>query len=499
MTPWVVASFLSAAISAFALVVALRRRTELTRPLSIGLGSAAVWSLAGGAAQLVTTQAAAEVCIDVVIVAGACALVAAQGYAAALSGHGHLLADPRSRPLLVEPAVVVLAALTDPWHHLVVRQVELDPLRATLGPVLWVHAVYGTVAIVVVAVVHLQSAWASADAGGALHLASLVGVVVPGAALLVSVATAEDQLVDYAGALLGVTALAWLWVDRTGAGPRGLPISTSQTLQALPDAIVVSDARGRIVGANAAAQELLTRRFRSGRSVIGANWTDIVRPELLARLRATDHEVLSVAGGLTLDIRISRLRQAGGALQGTVTVIRDISEIERLRAELAEQTVRDGLTGLHNRRHLDRVLEPLVQASLATGEPLSAIMLDLDHFKAVNDTYGHAVGDEVLVAVGRELARCVRVADVLVRFGGEEFLVLMPGTTADVAAVRAEECRRRVAGLEVRSPGPALQVTLSAGIAVLHTDADTLLREADDALYAAKARGRDRVVVAPSG
>ncbi len=499
MTAWVLASFASAVLSAVAVVVVLRHRSALTGPIALGLSSATVWSLGGGTIQLVDDPLAITLLIDLVVVASAGAVVAAQAYAAALSGHTRVLTSRWASLVVIEPGVVLLGALSDPWLHLVVREVHLDPLRAVFGPVLWGHAVYGVLALVVVGVVHLQSAWTSVDRRGLRHLASMAAVVVPGAALTVTMATAQQELVDYAGALLGLTAVVWVWVEHSDSGPRGLPISTAQTLQALPDAIVVSDPQLRIVGANTAAVELLTSRFEPGRPLLGARWDEIVRPELLDRLRTADHEVLSVAGGLTLDVRITRLRQADGSHQGTVTVIRDISEVERLRAELAEQTVRDGLTGLHNRRHLERVLGPLAESALAAGDPLAAIMLDLDHFKTVNDTHGHAVGDEVLIAVARELARCVRAGDVLVRFGGEEFLILLPGTTADVAAVRAEECRRRVAGLALVASGVTLHGTLSAGVAALRTDADALLREADDALYEAKAAGRDRVVVAAEG
>ncbi|NTW40969.1 MAG: GGDEF domain-containing protein, partial [Cellulomonadaceae bacterium] len=135
----------------------------------------------------------------------------------------------------------------------------------------------------------------------------------------------------------------------------------------------------------------------------------------------------------------------------------------------------------------------------AAGTPLAAMMIDLDHFKSINDALGHAVGDEVLIGVAQELASSVRAADELVRFGGEEFLALLPGLAPADAHRRAEELRRRLGGLHLGPVGEPVRVTASIGLAHLAPgqSPDALLRAADDALYAAKAAGRDRVVAAP--
>ncbi|MBK5222189.1 MAG: sensor domain-containing diguanylate cyclase [Acidimicrobiia bacterium] len=176
-----------------------------------------------------------------------------------------------------------------------------------------------------------------------------------------------------------------------------------------------------------------------------------------------------------------------------------MAEVEALQEGLREQATRDPLTGLHNRRHLMQCLEREVIASAAEGSHLSVALIDVDHFKAVNDTYGHAIGDQVLADVAQLLASQVRETDVVCRYGGEEFVVLMPATTADEAARRADRWRRAVASLDSpAAPGHA-HLTVSVGIAVapLHASmGDGLLRAADEAMYAAKSGGRDRVVVA---
>jgi diguanylate cyclase (GGDEF)-like protein len=157
----------------------------------------------------------------------------------------------------------------------------------------------------------------------------------------------------------------------------------------------------------------------------------------------------------------------------------------------------DSLTGLPNKRATDDTLKRMVAQANRSVTPLTAAMLDLDHFKQINDRFGHAKGDEVLAAVGAALRSCLRASDFAGRFGGEELLVLLPDTTAEDAVALAERIRGSVA--EVRVPGVEVAVTVSIGLADLIQhggDAPGLLRQADRALYTAKATGRNRVVVA---
>jgi diguanylate cyclase (GGDEF)-like protein len=157
------------------------------------------------------------------------------------------------------------------------------------------------------------------------------------------------------------------------------------------------------------------------------------------------------------------------------------------------QAATDGLTGLPNRRAVQDTLKRMVAQSARTVSPLAALLLDLDHFKNINDTLGHDVGDEALAAVGVALRNVVRDSDFVGRYGGEEFLVLLPDTTKDSALEVAESVRQAVARLHT----PKLdRITASIGVAVLPDDAgdaSALLRSADRALYSAKKNGRDRV------
>ena len=164
------------------------------------------------------------------------------------------------------------------------------------------------------------------------------------------------------------------------------------------------------------------------------------------------------------------------------------------------RAVTDSLTGLSNSRAATETLGVMAAFAKRSGQPLSAVLVDLDHFKQVNDNHGHQVGDEVLAAAGNALRAGLRESDFIARHGGEEFLVLLQGTGKAGAGEIAEKMRRATA--QARAPGFAGRVTASLGVATLPDDADdadALLRAADAALYAAKEAGRDRVVLAGDG
>ncbi len=177
---------------------------------------------------------------------------------------------------------------------------------------------------------------------------------------------------------------------------------------------------------------------------------------------------------------------------------------DRLRSSVQqtiELAVTDGLTGLHNRRYFDTHLKLLMDRAAVRGRPLSICMTDIDRFKQVNDTYGHDAGDEVLREFANRIRTTVRGADLACRFGGEEFVVVMPDTSAEMAAGVAERLRMIIESLPFPVPQAdgVLKVTASMGIATLRPGADTaeaLLKRADTALYQAKHEGRNRVVAA---
>jgi two-component system cell cycle response regulator len=164
-----------------------------------------------------------------------------------------------------------------------------------------------------------------------------------------------------------------------------------------------------------------------------------------------------------------------------------------------ELAVTDELTGLNNRRFMEGQIIALVERAAAGGDPVAALMIDIDHFKKINDTYGHDVGDEVLREFAARLASNVRAIDLPCRYGGEEFTVIMPGASIEAAERVAERIRLHVAGapFRVAAGSELLNVTISIGVAASLGEGDTpeaLVKRADAAVYAAKAGGRNRVI-----
>ncbi len=300
-----------------------------------------------------------------------------------------------------------------------------------------------------------------------------------------------------------------------------VPIAREALIETLPDGVLVLDTHRRVVDINPSARRLLGVEART---ILGkldeqvfADW-----PDMAARLGETasgaGESLLRERGGRRLEVRVSPMIDRRGRTTGRLIVLRDITvraqaeealrdantrlhaqlaQIETLQADLRDQAIRDPTTGLFNRRFLDDTLERELARAARDGEPLSVIMLDLDHFKDLNDTHGHKAGDTALAAVGALLRGLSRLGDFACRYGGEEFVVIMPDTPLAAALLRAEEWRVALQETAVTFQNQALHMTLSGGVAVFPRHGDTpdaLLRAADRALYAAKAAGRNRVL-----
>ncbi|ANQ83426.1 PAS/PAC/GGDEF-domain-containing protein [Azoarcus olearius] len=280
----------------------------------------------------------------------------------------------------------------------------------------------------------------------------------------------------------------------------------AQALNVASDPIIVTDRGGAIVFVNQAferltgypADEMLGRTpavLRSG-AHDAAFYSGLYAALARGRpFRATFTNRRKDGSLFHAEQSIAPLCDGEGEVTHFVSVSKDLTErIERERA-LQEIASRDPLTGLYNRRAGEQALELQVQAAHAEGTALSLIIGDIDHFKSINDRHGHPAGDRVLAGVGEALRGAVRSRDLAVRWGGEEFVVLVPECGAARALELAERLRSSVAGLQFPAVG---RVTMSLGLATLvagETAAGLVMR-ADRALYRAKHGGRDRVETA---
>jgi diguanylate cyclase (GGDEF)-like protein/PAS domain S-box-containing protein len=292
---------------------------------------------------------------------------------------------------------------------------------------------------------------------------------------------------------------------------------TTAIVNTAVDAIVTVDRAGRIRSVNPATERIFGY---AEREVLGADVGILMSDEDAAHhaghmgryLRTGERRILgagreSIArrkdGTLfPIDISISEAKVEDDIL--FVGLIRDITERKRVEAELQaaktaaeEAATHDPLTGLWNHNRIIEILIEEMARSERQDQPLSLAMLDLDHFKQINDTYGHVVGDEVLRDLARRLEKAIRVYDAVGRFGGEEFMVVLPGTDRTTAEHAAERIRADVAAEPVLTSAGALRITASLGVVTRAGervgDATALLVAADTALYEAKENGRNRV------
>jgi diguanylate cyclase (GGDEF)-like protein len=294
-------------------------------------------------------------------------------------------------------------------------------------------------------------------------------------------------------------------------------------LAALPVGVVLVDRSGRIVLGNPAALDLLDlggnplgvplfggpALSTELRELEGAFWSAMA--DAGAALDEDREFTQSTpAGPRELRARLRRLT-IDGQPHGLL-LLDDNERVKRTERALAaslgeaqDQAVRDPLTGLFNRRHIEWVLPAEMKRAERHGAPVSLLVLDLDHFKVVNDTYGHPMGDRVLVELARLLNRILRVGDTSARMGGEEFCVLLPHSDTAAALRAADRLQRVIRALRFQEE-PELRVRASIGVATARPagprtdfagEAARLLAAADKALYAAKNGGRDRTEAAP--
>jgi diguanylate cyclase len=195
-----------------------------------------------------------------------------------------------------------------------------------------------------------------------------------------------------------------------------------------------------------------------------------------------------------------QMRDTNKALEARLMLSKtEISSLQQSLEAIRAESLTDPLTGLGNRKYFDRSIEMAVQNARASGEPLSLLMFDIDHFKSFNDTYGHLTGDQVLRLVAASLKQTIKGQDITARYGGEEFAVVLPNTALRQALTVADHIRRAVMSKELKkkSTGEMLgRVTISIGVSMFKPDDDTdsLIERADACLYAAKRAGRNRVV-----
>ena len=280
------------------------------------------------------------------------------------------------------------------------------------------------------------------------------------------------------------------------------PIARALLVERMRDGVIVLDRRHRIIDFNPAAREILglSETASTGRYI------SRVLPSLHTFILHLT-ETPNARAGLSLDVMgmpsrfetsATPLFDSLGGLTGHLVILRDVTEQKRTEDKLHHLAITDYLTDVLNRRAFFEMAVPEFERSKRYHHPLAFLLIDVDNFKKVNDTYGHLVGDQVLENMARTCQQALREVDTLARYGGEEFVVMLPETDREGARQAGERLRQQVEKCSVPSRLGPVNVTISLGAAVFDPDGevvtiDRLLGEADQALYRAKQAGRNRV------
>jgi len=431
------------------------------------------------------------------------------------------------------PAATLVMLFWEPWFHLYyasTRPVSMagGPLLITRGPWYFVQLFQNYLLILAGMGVLINSFVQTHRVYRRQFLLLIGAVLVPFIGNVIyqlypSIMPFLDTPIDLAPVAFNITAIL-LAVNIFGLHLfDSVPVISSRTvIDRIPEMVFVFDAYDRVIDANTIALLWLQKSMEeiSGQDplVVFRAWPQFLKSFFLTE---DTREEIEIPGDppRTLELIITPIYNRSRILEGRVLVTHDITqrknlenelkaanhslkiqlaEIESLRAQLQEQAIRDPLTDTFNRRFFAESLDKEVSRAQRDKVPLSVVIMDVDHFKEFNDTFGHKCGDVVLQSLARFLKDSTRRGDIVCRYGGEEFVVLMPDASTDAAYERAEKWRAQFEAHVVEYDGQSLSITFSAGVASFPEHGLTgegILQSADRALYQSKTRGRNRVMV----
>lgn len=429
--------------------------------------------------------------------------------------------------LFVQPVISLLLLWTNNFHHLYYESIKAIEVNGAIlfesarGPWYFVNMTYSYAAILLALAIMFYSALRMGPLFRNQHRLILIGAVVPWASSILSELnfTAFHGF-DLTPAAFGISGILFAFAILRARFMDLIPVARSALIENMSDGVLMLDAQNRVVDYNSAMKTFLGDEPAS---LLGRHVT-----ELLGEWFEYSHSLTSDSPSQTelripndpsryLDLRVTPLYDAYRQVSGRLFVFRDVTErkdVEKklrhanrrlqdqlieigvLQSQLREQAIRDPLTDLFNRRYLEETLDREIARAAREKYPICVVMIDIDHFKQVNDTYGHEAGDAMLKSVAGLLAANSRRGDFACRFGGEEFLLVMPNIHMAVAYARTETLRTSLNALQVPYGQFVLSATFSMGITCYPDHGDnreSLLRAVDKAMYAAKEAGRDHI------
>ena len=529
--PYTLYLFISAIIALITASFAWRRRfAPGASPLFLMLITMSIWAGANGMVLETQDPRWQIFWFDVLTFGAIMGTPAFWAFGVEFTQHGHWL-KPRNILLIsIIPVLSVILGWTTEYHGLFYAERDLSTRlpngswNFAVGPFYWVYITYSySVALFTLWLIVRFYIRSSRMLRGQTATI-LIGTLVPLVGnilynLVVGTGSGEIDPTPLLFTGMGVIYAYGLFRYRLFDV---VPIARHTLIEHMQDGVIVVDDRNRIVDVNPSALRSL-------------NWTEPspIGENIHTLLRGWFDKISSFPTDLYIqtevqsanenrqyfDLRLEPLLGNKGSHMGRLIVFRDITrqklaeqglqdandrlklqlkEIEDLHVELREQAIRDPLTGVFNRRYMMETLEREISHAARSNSPIGVCMADIDNFKSLNDRYGHEAGDHALQKVAETLVSLSRAEDVVCRYGGEEFLILLPGADLAASTRRAEEWRKAIENNRIEFKGNILTCTLSLGVAVFPQQGQTaneLLKMADEALYQSKHNGRNRVSV----
>lgn len=525
LAPYAIAQFATAAVSIVVTVMMWKHRSARSGWYLFMLFVAiSEWALANGLEAAAVPQELKIFWSKVAYLGIQTSPVFLMFFALSYTGRVHRIKPMVFALLLVIPVLIILLAATNEMHGLIWASFSAGPedmnsLIYHHGPAFWI-GVANIITMVTFATTFLVvSAVRSQKVYRFQHLIIILASILPWVGMIMYLL----NLSPFPG--LDTTAIGFLFTGillmigiSRGKMMNYIPIAHELLFKSIEDGIIVLDEDLRIMDMNRGAEDQLSMNFND---MVGKCLTEVLKvPETILEYFDKDEnrrfEMHSPFGNQNwLNIGISPLRNNRQNFFGWVMFFENISqrketerklqqsnqklerqlnEIRALEDQLREAANCDSLTGVFNRGYLKETLIREISRAERKHYAMSVIMIDVDEFKSVNDTYGHKTGDDVLVALGRMLQSSTREADCVSRFGGDEFVLVMPEMSKEHAFQRAETWRKKCKVLKIGSSDATIHFTISIGVAVFPVDGETnesLLSAADQALYEAKRSGRD--------
>jgi diguanylate cyclase (GGDEF)-like protein len=418
--------------------------------------------------------------------------------------HAHLqkwLNPPIRFALFIEPTLAFILLWTDPWHGLFYggKRALNTTMILDAGMVHWANVYYSYTLILISVVILSVVAHRSVGIYRRQTIMILAAMVIPWIVHIGFLSTGgllPDA--DVTPFIFSITAVIFAFALVRYRLLDIVPIARTVLIESMSEGVIVLDTRNRVVDINPAALSVtkLSAAASIGEPVekVFSNWKDIV-----TRYQDVQQARVEVQADQThLDLRVSPLVDNRNQIVGRLIVWHDITDMKNIQAKLEKLATTDDLTDVLNRRSFMEKAHVEFKRALRLKTHLSIALMDIDHFKDINDTYGHPTGDQALVNFAKLCVTNIREFDMFARFGGEEFALLMPEADAEQAFHVGERMRLNVARSVIDLDGQAASITISLGISSLVDEQDTLdkiLRRADQALYHAKQSGRDQTVI----